>query len=60
MASIAGVFETLVEVDQKYVKVVDKECDSVSSDLKKWFKKLAVRPPPLNLQTPRFLISFMV
>lgn len=44
--AVAGLFEALSEVDQKFVKVVDKECESVSSDLKKWFKKLAVRLSP--------------
>ena len=35
--------ESLAEVDAKFVKVVDKECEVTSNDLKKWFKKLAVR-----------------
>jgi hypothetical protein len=33
---------TFTNVDAKFVKVADKECESASSDLKKWFKKLSV------------------
>lgn len=38
----ATIFDTLCEVDSKFVKIADKECDAVSSEVKKWFKKLAV------------------
>lgn len=34
--------DTLNEVDTKYCKIADKECDTISNDLRKWFKKLAV------------------
>ena len=47
MNTIASVFEALTEVDTKFMKLADRECEGVSSDLKKWFKKLAVRFVPL-------------
>ncbi|KAL6307484.1 hypothetical protein BKA93DRAFT_747540 [Sparassis latifolia] len=37
----ATVFETLAEVDVKFAKSADKECDAISAEVKKWFKKLA-------------------
>ena len=43
MNTIANVFEALTEVDTKFMKLADRECEGVSNDLKKWFKKLAVR-----------------
>ncbi|TFK20301.1 hypothetical protein FA15DRAFT_673622 [Coprinopsis marcescibilis] len=36
----ATIFETLAEVDTRYNKVVDKEYDGISVEVKKWFKKL--------------------
>lgn len=45
----AAIFETISEVDGKFVKIADKECDNVNDDVKKWFRKLAVssvHPPP--------------
>ena len=38
----AAVFEALLEVDTKYTKFADKEYDSISTEVKKWFKKLVV------------------
>ena len=38
----AAIFDTLCEVDSKFVKIADKECDALSAEVKKWFKKLAV------------------
>lgn len=38
----ATIFEVKSEIDSKFGKIVDKECDSISSEVKKWFKKLAV------------------
>ena len=38
----ATIFESLVEVDSKFVKFADRECDNISAEVKKWFKKLAV------------------
>ena len=32
----------MAEVDSKFAKYADKECDGVSAEVKKWFKKLAV------------------
>ena len=32
----------MAEVDSKFAKFADKECDNVSGEVKKWFKKLAV------------------
>ncbi|KAK7678579.1 hypothetical protein QCA50_018451 [Cerrena zonata] len=37
----ATIFESLVEVDSKFVKFADRECDNISAEVKKWFKKLA-------------------
>jgi hypothetical protein len=34
----------LSEVDVKFSKFVDKECDVINGEVKKWFKKLAVCP----------------
>jgi hypothetical protein len=32
----------LSDVDVKFSKFVDKECDVINGEVKKWFKKLAV------------------
>jgi len=32
----------LSEVDTKFSKFVDKECDVINGEVKKWFKKLSV------------------
>ncbi|KAI0059208.1 hypothetical protein BV25DRAFT_1155638 [Artomyces pyxidatus] len=37
----ANVFEVLSDIDSKFAKFVDKECDGVSGEVRKWFKKLA-------------------
>ena len=42
MGAVATLFETLADVDFKFVKIADRECENASSDLKKWFKRLAV------------------
>ena len=42
MGAAATLFETLADVDFKFVKIADRECESASSELKKWFKRLAV------------------
>ncbi|KAI0353783.1 hypothetical protein OH77DRAFT_1512591 [Trametes cingulata] len=39
--SAATIFEAMSEVDAKFAKYADKECDNVSGEVKKWFKKLA-------------------
>ncbi|KAL5525506.1 hypothetical protein ACEPAG_6842 [Sanghuangporus baumii] len=41
LSAVANLLESLAEVDAKFVKTIDKECEGVSGDLKKWFKKLA-------------------
>ena len=38
----ATIFEVLAEVDAKFAKIAVKECGSMSAEVKKWFKKLAV------------------
>lgn len=42
-ATSASVFEVLSDVDVKFSKFVDKECDAINGEVKKWFKKRAVR-----------------
>jgi hypothetical protein len=37
----ATIFEVLADVDNKFAKVADKECEGMSSEVKKWFKKLS-------------------
>ncbi|KAJ3574183.1 hypothetical protein NP233_g1929 [Leucocoprinus birnbaumii] len=37
----ANIFDALAEVDAKFVKIADKEYDAISTEVKKWFKKLA-------------------
>lgn len=49
----AIIFETLYDVDTKFAKYVDKECDSVSTEVKKWFKKLAVSTLVRGFPRPR-------
>lgn len=39
--SASAIFEAIVEVDTKFSKVIDKECEAVSAEIRKWFKKLA-------------------
>lgn len=39
--SSAAIFEVLSEIDSKFAKFADKEYDNISSEVKKWFKKLA-------------------
>lgn len=49
MNASASIFEALSDVDSKFSKIADKEYDVVSTEVKKWFKKLAVRPLSLYL-----------
>ncbi|KAH8093709.1 hypothetical protein BXZ70DRAFT_1010307 [Cristinia sonorae] len=37
----ATIFDALAEVDSKFAKLADKECESISGEVRKWFKKLA-------------------
>ncbi|ETW82965.1 hypothetical protein HETIRDRAFT_54714, partial [Heterobasidion irregulare TC 32-1] len=41
LGTSASVFEVLSDVDAKFAKLIDRECDAVSGEVKKWFKKLA-------------------
>lgn len=41
LSTVATIFETISEVDGKFVKIMDRECDNVNGDVKKWFRKLA-------------------
>ncbi|KAF9036164.1 hypothetical protein BJ165DRAFT_1354726 [Panaeolus papilionaceus] len=36
----ANIFEALSEVDTKFAKLADREYDGISTEVKKWFKKL--------------------
>lgn len=38
----AAIFEMISEVNGKFAKIADKECDNLNDDVKKWFRKLAV------------------
>lgn len=42
MNASALIFETSSDIDSKFAKIADKEYDSISGEVKKWFKKLAV------------------
>ena len=42
MNTRATLFEALADFDAKFGKVADQEYDSVSTEAKKWFKRLAV------------------
>ncbi|KAF8896308.1 hypothetical protein BD779DRAFT_1495123 [Infundibulicybe gibba] len=37
----ATIFEALSEIDTKFAKILDREYDGISAEVKKWFKKLA-------------------
>ncbi|KAI0259882.1 hypothetical protein BC834DRAFT_973912 [Gloeopeniophorella convolvens] len=37
----ANIFDVLSDIDAKFAKFVDKECDVISGEVRKWFKKLA-------------------
>lgn len=38
----ASIFEVMSDIDTKFGKIADKECDAICADVRKWFKKLAV------------------
>jgi hypothetical protein len=42
MNASAAIFEALSDIDAKFAKIADKEYDGISTEVKKWFKKLAV------------------
>lgn len=41
LAASAVIFEVMTDIDTKFGKIADRECDNISSEVKKWFKKLA-------------------
>jgi hypothetical protein len=43
LQAAASIFDALADVDARFAKGADKEYDTVSGEVKKWFKKLAVR-----------------
>lgn len=43
LTTVASAFETLSEAEARFVKTADRECEGSSNEIKKWFKKLAVR-----------------
>lgn len=55
LTATAFLLESLSDVDAMFVKVADKECEMASTSLKKWFKKLAVRPTGRLLLLPNAL-----
>lgn len=42
MNASAAIFEASSDIDSKFAKIVDKEYDGISAEVKRWFKKLAV------------------
>lgn len=51
----ASIFDVLGDVDAKFAKIADTECRSISLEVKKWFKKLAVHITFLTPPSPRSL-----
>ncbi len=51
MLASVNIFESLSDVNSKYSKIVDKEYDTISNDVKRWFKKLTVKLYLALLQT---------
>ena len=43
MNASATIFEVLSDIDSKFAKYSNKECDGISAEVQKWFKKLSVR-----------------
>ncbi|PFH53012.1 hypothetical protein AMATHDRAFT_55922 [Amanita thiersii Skay4041] len=41
LSTSGNIFETLAEISSKFAKVADKEYHGISTEVKKWFKKLA-------------------
>ncbi|GJE85676.1 hypothetical protein PsYK624_017550 [Phanerochaete sordida] len=41
LTASATIFDTLCEVDSKFAKLVDNECEGISTEVKKWFKRLS-------------------
>ena len=47
----AVIVETTADVNAKFAKALDKECDATSNEVRKWFKKLAVCELPHGLNS---------
>lgn len=43
LTTVASAFESLSEAEARFVKTADRECEGSSNEVKKWFKRLAVR-----------------
>ncbi|KAG7451202.1 uncharacterized protein BT62DRAFT_926854, partial [Guyanagaster necrorhizus] len=41
LSASANIFEALFDIDAKFAKIADKEYEGISSEVRKWFKKLA-------------------
>lgn len=37
----AHIFDVLSDIDAKFAKIADRECGTISSEVTKWFRKLA-------------------
>lgn len=42
MLASANIFDALGEVDTKFARIIEKEYESISNEIRKWFKRLAV------------------
>lgn len=42
LSASAWVLDSLNEADSKYARAIEREYETLSADLRKWFKKLAV------------------
>lgn len=51
MLASVNIFESLSDVNSKYSKIVDREYDTISNDVKRWFKKLTVKLYLAHLRT---------
>jgi hypothetical protein len=39
--SSASIFDSITDTNTRFSKLADKECETISADVRKWFKKLA-------------------
>ena len=42
LTASANIFEVKSDIDARFGRIADKECDTICADVRKWFKKLAV------------------
>jgi len=47
----------LCDIDAKFSKLVDRECDVINGEVKKWFKKLVVCSSASSLSSPGAQVS---